>query len=102
MPTYNNLPATSVYFKGSLYDRMVEDLRLSGKAKRTVYGYVRAIRKLAEFCQTTPDKIVEEQRRQFLLRDCGSELKLMALTNERGNVIWRIGVACVPSERGPP
>ena len=43
MPTYDNLPKTSKFFKGKWFDKMVEDLRLAGKAKRTVYGYVRAI-----------------------------------------------------------
>lgn len=46
---------------------MVEDLRLSGKAKRTVYGYVRAIRKLADFCESPPETLPEDDVRQFLL-----------------------------------
>ena len=33
MPTYNNLPAESKYFKGKLFRKMAEALRLSGKAK---------------------------------------------------------------------
>ena len=41
MPTYENLPTPSDNFKGKLYQKMVDDLRLAGKAKRTVYGYVR-------------------------------------------------------------
>ena len=67
MPTYESLPATSKYFKGELYDRLVEDLRLSGKAKRTVYGYVRAVRKLADFHQKPPHDITESEVRRFLL-----------------------------------
>jgi len=67
MPTYDNLPKTSEFFKGKWYDKMVEDLRLAGKAKRTVYGYVRAIRKLSEFHQKSPVKITEDDVRAYLL-----------------------------------
>jgi site-specific recombinase XerD len=67
MPTYESLPAASEHFKGNLYQRLVDDLRLSGKAKRTVYGYVRAVRKLADFHQKSPDTITEQEVRRFLL-----------------------------------
>ena len=67
MPTYESLPAASEHFKGNLYQRLVEDLRLSGKAKRTVYGYVRAVRKLADFHEKSPDKMTESEVRQYLL-----------------------------------
>lgn len=67
MPTYESLPAESEYFNGILFRKMVEDLRLAGKAKRTVYGYLRAVRKLADFCQKWPDKLREQDVRQYLL-----------------------------------
>ena len=67
MPTYNNLPKTSEFFKGKWYDKMVEDLQLAGMAKRTVYGYVRAIRKLADFHQKSPVKITENDVRSYFL-----------------------------------
>ena len=67
MPTYESLPAASEHFKGNLYQRLVDDLRLSGKAKRTVYGYVRAVRKLADFHEKSPDKMTESEVRQYLL-----------------------------------
>ena len=67
MPTYESLPAQSDYFKGRLYQKLVDDLRLAGKAKRTVYGYVRAVRKLADFHQKSPDKIAEQHVREYLL-----------------------------------
>ncbi len=35
MPTYDNLSKTSEFFNGKWYDKMVEDLRLAGMAKRT-------------------------------------------------------------------
>ena len=67
MPTYENLPASSDYFKGSLYKKMIDDLRLAGMKKRTVYGYVRAINKLAGFHQRSPRKITEQDVRDYLL-----------------------------------
>jgi integrase/recombinase XerD len=67
MPTYNNLPKTSPYFKGKWFDKLVGDLRLDGLAKRTVYGYVRAIRNLADFHQVQPQHMAENQVRQYLL-----------------------------------
>lgn len=69
MPTYNSLPKESKYFKGILFTKMAEDLRLAGKAKRTVYGYIRAVKKLAEFSKRSPDKITEAQVRKFLLNE---------------------------------
>ena len=67
MPTYENLPTPSDNFKGKLYRKMVDDLLLAGKAKRTVYGYVRAVRKLADFHQKPPNKITEQEVREYLL-----------------------------------
>ena len=67
MPTYESLPTESKYFNGILFQKMAEDLRLEGKAKRTVYGYLRAIRQLADFCQKRPDKLNEQDLRRYLL-----------------------------------
>ena len=67
MPTYDNLPTESKYFNGELFQKMVADLRLAGKAKRTVYGYLRAVRKLADFCETAPDQLDEQDVREYLL-----------------------------------
>ncbi|MBP86872.1 MAG: integrase [Planctomycetaceae bacterium] len=57
----------SVYFTGPLYDRMAEDLHLGGMSQRTHSGYLRAVRKLADYCEASPDKITENQLRQFFL-----------------------------------
>ncbi len=57
----------SKYFNGKLYTRMAEDLHLGGKSERTHAGYLRAVRKLAEYCQTSPDKVTEDQLRRFFL-----------------------------------
>ncbi len=67
MPTYESLPSESSYFNGNLFQKMAEDLRLAGKAKRTVYGYLRAIRQLADFCEQSPDKLHEQDVRRYLL-----------------------------------
>ena len=57
----------SSYFTGPLYTRMAEDLHLGGMSERTHDGYLRAVRKLADFCQTSPDEIAEDQLRRFFL-----------------------------------
>jgi hypothetical protein len=57
----------SKYFNGSLYTRMVEDLHIGGKSERTHAGYLRAVRKLAEFSKSPPDKVNEDQLRRFFL-----------------------------------
>jgi hypothetical protein len=43
MPSYDK-PNRSQYFNGLRYDQMAEDLQLTGKAQRTVHGYLRAVR----------------------------------------------------------
>ena len=48
MPKYISSPVSSDYFQGRFYCQRIGDLQLAGKAKQTVYGYVRAVRKLAE------------------------------------------------------
>lgn len=67
MPTSNKLPNTSPFFKGDPFNRLVEDLRLAGMKKRTVYGYVREVRKLADFHQCSPDQLSEDDVRAYLL-----------------------------------
>ena len=57
----------SMYFTGPLYQRMAEDLHLGGMSERTHAGYLRAVRKLADYCRTSPDKITEAQLRRFFL-----------------------------------
>ncbi len=55
------------YFTGRLYDRMSDDLHLAGMSDRTHGSYLRAVRQLAEYCQTIPDAITEDQLRRFFL-----------------------------------
>ncbi|MCP4104887.1 MAG: site-specific integrase [Desulfobacteraceae bacterium] len=50
-----------------LLKRMTEDLQLKGMSERTQEMYVRAVRKLAEHCGKSPDKITEEDIRGYFL-----------------------------------
>lgn len=62
-----NLPASSCHFNGKLYQQMHDDLVLAGMAQRTIHGYLRAVRQLADFHQKTPSRLSEEQIRQWLI-----------------------------------
>ncbi len=67
MVNYDQLPSDSNCFNGKLYQKMLEDLQLAGMSKRTVHGYLRAVRQLADYCQTRPNKITETQLRKYFL-----------------------------------
>ena len=47
--------------------RMHQDLQLAGLAEGTQALYVRAIRKLAAYYKTPPDRLTEQQVRDYLL-----------------------------------
>lgn len=57
----------SPHFVDPLYSRMAEDLHLGGMSQRTHDGYLRAVRQLADYCRTAPDKITENQLRRYFL-----------------------------------
>ena len=67
----SQLPAhcaqTLRYFTDPLYSRMADDLQLAGMSQRTHDGYLRAVRQLADFCQTPPERITEAQLRRYFL-----------------------------------
>jgi len=50
-----------------LREKRIEDLRLRGLSQRTEDAYVRAVRQLAEYCKKPPDKISEDDLRQYFL-----------------------------------
>ncbi len=50
-----------------LRQRMIEDLQLRGLSKKTQDAYVRAVRQLAEHYDKSPDRITEEELRQYFL-----------------------------------
>jgi integrase/recombinase XerD len=52
---------------GTLRERFIEDLKLSGRSERTIECYVGHIKKLAYFYNKSPDLLSEEQLRQYLL-----------------------------------
>jgi len=50
-----------------LRERMLQDLQLRGYSERTQQMYVRAVRKLAEHYQKSPDQITEQELRDYFL-----------------------------------
>ena len=50
-----------------LRKRMIEDLQLRGMSERTIEMYTRAVRQLAEHYHKSPDRITEEELRQYFL-----------------------------------
>jgi integrase/recombinase XerD len=50
-----------------LRQRLIEDLQLHGLAAKTQDAYVRAVRQLAEHYGRAPDRITEEELRQYFL-----------------------------------
>ena len=50
-----------------LRQRMIDDLQLRGYSERSQEMYVRAVRQLAEHYSKSPDKITEEELRQYFL-----------------------------------
>ncbi|MEP0344309.1 site-specific integrase [Rhodopirellula bahusiensis] len=60
--------APGSHFPESLRLRLSEDLHLTGKAKRTHDGYIRAVRQLSDFAGCSPDQVNEQHVRQFFLR----------------------------------
>ena len=58
---------TTRYFTDPLYSRMADDLHLAGMSQRTHDGYLRAVRQLADFCKTPPERITEAQLRCYFL-----------------------------------
>jgi hypothetical protein len=46
---------------------MSEDLHLTGKSQRTVHGYLRAVRQLADHCRKAPDQISEAELQRYFL-----------------------------------
>ena len=75
--------ALGAYFPEDLRQKLSEDLQLSGMAKRTHDGYIRAIRQLSDFAKCSPDQVTENHVRQFFLH----------LKNDRGFAYGSLRVA---------
>ena len=54
-----------------LRDRMIEDLRLRGRAQNTIDTYVRCVRKLVEWAEVPPSQIDADRVRAFVLHLMG-------------------------------
>ena len=52
MVNYNFPPSPPKFLDGALYEAMNEDLQLAGMSQRTVHGYLRAVRQLADWAET--------------------------------------------------
>jgi len=59
--------AQSKFFPAKLRQKMSEDLQLVGRSERTQQAYLRAVRKLAEFYKSSPEKISEQRVRKYFL-----------------------------------
>ncbi|NOZ51373.1 MAG: site-specific integrase, partial [Chloroflexi bacterium] len=59
--------ATSGRRGSVLRQRMLEDLQLRGLSAKTQEAYVRTVRQLAEYYGKAPDRISEEELRQYFL-----------------------------------
>jgi hypothetical protein len=51
----------------SLRQRMLQDLQLAGLSQRTQEAYLRAVRQLADHFRTPPDRLSEQQVRDYFL-----------------------------------
>jgi len=49
----------------NLHRWMIEDLQLRGMSERIIGMYVRAVRQLSQHYPKSPDKITEEELRQY-------------------------------------
>ena len=50
-----------------LRKRLIDDLQLRGMCERTQQMYVRAVRQLSEHYNKSPDKITEDELRDYFL-----------------------------------
>jgi len=50
-----------------LRQRMIDDMNLAGLSSRTQGEYIRAVRQLVKIYNVSPDRISEEQVRQYLI-----------------------------------
>jgi len=64
MSLYEDSP---MIVQSRLAQRMLEDLQLAGLGPRTQEAYLRSVRQLAEHFHLAPDKISEDQLRQYFL-----------------------------------
>jgi len=56
-----------LFFPADIRQKMSDDLKLTGKAERTLKGYLRAVRQLSDFAQKSPADVTEQDVREFFL-----------------------------------
>lgn len=61
------VPLQTSPFPPELRQHFIEDLQLQGLSARTQQAYTRAVRQLAEYVQTSPAEISEDDLRQYFL-----------------------------------
>src|SRR6516164_5946606 len=61
------VPSFGGFAMTALRQRMLEDMQLRRFSPHTVEAYLRAVTRLAEFYQRSPDQISKEEVRTFLL-----------------------------------
>src|SRR5215217_4658372 len=67
-PLRKDLPMTTALRQTTvLRQRMHQDLRLAGLSERTQEAYLRAVRQLADHFHSPPDRLSEQQVRDYLL-----------------------------------
>lgn len=87
--------ARSNFFRGTLYQKMSDDLHLTSKAQRTHDGYLREIRKLADHYRLAPDNVSEQQlRRYFLFLKNEKQLAEGSLTVTLSAFKFFFGITC--------
>lgn len=64
---FPNNKSIGFYFPAEIRQKLSEDLQLTGKAKRTHDGYIRAVRQLSDFARCSPEEVTENQIRAFFL-----------------------------------
>src|SRR3954451_25145978 len=67
-----------------LRQRMQQDLQLAGLSERTQEAYLRAVRQLSDHYHTPPDRLSEQQVRDYFLH----------LKNDRQFASASLGIAC--------
>jgi hypothetical protein len=85
-----------------LRERMRQDLQLAGLSERTQEAYLRSVRQLAEHFHTPPDRLYEQQLREYFLlpqeREAPRPPRLSALPSTASSS--SIAIPCRAS--GPP
>ena len=86
MPSYDK-PNHSPYFHGPLYQKMAEDLQLTGKAQRTVHGYLLPSANWPTIAESRPTRLPKRNSDATfsICRTSGSLLTVVSASRCRGS-----------------